>query len=117
MSPFPPTLQVTSDGKPKVLDVIDCTGSGDVDTSTVVALDAATGCIPSASGRPLKVNAGWANPSGKWHVGSKHLYQLLPRGLVARLKDERAKVGDIHIATRGAWLYSASPCGPGLGPC
>ncbi|KHN41476.1 Tripeptidyl-peptidase 2 [Glycine soja] len=32
-------LQVTSDGKPKVLDVIDCTGSGDIDTSKVVKAD------------------------------------------------------------------------------
>ncbi|KAG4133777.1 hypothetical protein ERO13_D08G110724v2 [Gossypium hirsutum] len=44
-------LQLTSDGKPKILDVIDCTGSGDVDTSKVVKADGdgrirgASGCI------------------------------------------------------------------------
>ncbi|THG07936.1 hypothetical protein TEA_023335 [Camellia sinensis var. sinensis] len=41
-------LQVTSDGKPKILDVIDCTGSGDIDTSNVVKADA-DGCLCGAS--------------------------------------------------------------------
>ncbi|KAJ6876302.1 tripeptidyl-peptidase 2-like isoform X2 [Populus alba x Populus x berolinensis] len=86
-------LQVTSDGKPKVLDVIDCTGSGDIDTSKVVKADA-DGCIQGASGAFLVVNSSWKNPSGEWHVGYKFLYELLTDTLTSRLKKERKKKWD-----------------------
>ncbi|PKA45566.1 tripeptidyl-peptidase II [Apostasia shenzhenica] len=48
-------LQVTSDGKPKLLDILDCTGSGDVDTSKVVKTDV-DGYITGASGCHLKLH-------------------------------------------------------------
>ncbi|KAI3817994.1 hypothetical protein L1987_11796 [Smallanthus sonchifolius] len=86
-------LQVTSEGKPKVLDVLDCTGSGDVDTSTVVKADA-NGCIRGGSGASLTINPSWKNLSGEWHVGYKLVYELLTDTLVSRLKKERKKKWD-----------------------
>jgi tripeptidyl-peptidase-2 len=86
-------LQVTSDGKPKILDVIDCTGSGDVDTSKVVKADA-DGCIRGASGASLVVNSSWENPSGEWRVGYKLVYELFTGTLTSRLKRERKKKWD-----------------------
>ncbi|XP_021765110.1 tripeptidyl-peptidase 2-like [Chenopodium quinoa] len=93
VDPAAAALQVTSDGKPKVLDVLDCTGSGDVDTSTVVKADA-DGCICGASGAPLVVNSSWKNPSGEWHVGYKLVYELFTKDLTSRLKKERRKQWD-----------------------
>ncbi|XP_022736823.1 tripeptidyl-peptidase 2-like isoform X2 [Durio zibethinus] len=86
-------LQLTSDGKPKILDVIDCTGSGDVDTSKVVQADG-DGRIRGASGASLVVNSSWKNPSGEWHVGYKLVYELFTDTLTSRLKKERKKKWD-----------------------
>ncbi|TVU28818.1 hypothetical protein EJB05_20353, partial [Eragrostis curvula] len=86
-------LQKTSDGKPKILDVIDCTGSGDVDTSKVIKADA-DGAIVGASGTRLVVNSSWKNPSQEWHVGCKLVYELFTDTLTSRLKKERKKKWD-----------------------
>ncbi|XP_054787399.1 tripeptidyl-peptidase 2 isoform X2 [Prosopis cineraria] len=86
-------LQVTSDGKPKILDVLDCTGSGDTDTSKVVKADA-DGRICGASGSSLVINTSWKNPSGEWHVGYKLVYELFTETLTSRVKKERKKKWD-----------------------
>ncbi|CAI5497235.1 unnamed protein product, partial [Closterium sp. Naga37s-1] len=86
-------LQVTTDGKPKVIDVVDCTGSGDVDMSTVVKADK-DGYITGASGARLQVNSAWSNPSGEWRVGVKPLYQVLNETVLDRVKKERRKKWD-----------------------
>jgi len=85
-------MQVTSDGKPKIIDRLDGSGAGDVDTSTVV--EAKDGVIQGLTGRNLRLpkDAGekWSNPSGKWHLGVKCAVDLWPRpGVKDRVLGER----------------------------
>ncbi|CAM6096265.1 unnamed protein product [Calypogeia fissa] len=83
-------LQITPDGKPKILDVLDCTGSGDVDTSAIATADD-EGFIIGASGARLQINKAWKNPSGEWRVGLKLVYELFTDTLASRVKKERKK--------------------------
>ncbi|KAL5005334.1 hypothetical protein ScPMuIL_018790 [Solemya velum] len=92
IDPGAPGLQVTTDGQPKIIDLVDVTGSGDVDTSKVV--QAKEGQITGLTGRTLKVPSGWQNPSGDYHVGVKCLFDLCPRLLKERLTRERREKWD-----------------------
>ena len=83
-------LQTTSDGKPKLLDMIDATGSGDVDTSTI--RHAEEDHLQGLSGRTLSISPDWKNPSEEYHVGLKRAYDFFPDSLVVRLKHHRRDV-------------------------
>ncbi|WIA34935.1 hypothetical protein OEZ86_013218 [Tetradesmus obliquus] len=108
-------LQVTTDGKPKIIDVMDCTGSGDVDTSTIAAADEG-GCITGASGRRLRLNPDWVNPSGQWHVGCRRLFELFPKPLQTRVKEQRKKAFEeaqrAAVAAAAAALAAAAKAPP-----
>lgn len=84
-------MQVTTDGKPKLIDRLDGSGSGDVDTSKVVDSKLAEGnrTITGLSGRTLIIPKDWKNPTDKWHVGVKNAFDLYPRGLKDRIIHER----------------------------
>ncbi len=47
----------------------------------------------------------WFACSGKWHVGVKHLYELVPAGLKKRIKEDRRKCWDERQAAcvAAAW--------------
>ena len=106
-------LQVTSTGEPKIIDLIDCTGAGDVICSTIQT--ATTTSIPleengqvqtqtnnqlaqknrtlkGLSGRTLTLPEHWKEPSdGKYRLGLKRMEGLFPQELVNRIKQERQK--------------------------
>ena len=52
-------LQLTSEGQPKIVNMMDASGAGDVDTSTVVEVDSEDGYIIGLTGRKLKVGGGY----------------------------------------------------------
>ncbi|KAJ2229483.1 hypothetical protein IWW45_006175 [Coemansia sp. RSA 485] len=79
-------MQKTSTGKPKVIDFIDCTGAGDVEMGPAQKCpDDKPLELVGASGRTLKLNPNWKNPSGDWHLGSKSLYSIAPKEVTRAL--------------------------------
>ncbi len=82
-------LQTTPDGRPKVIDIVDATGSGDVDMSKVVKPE--DGKVTGLTGRTLTLDPKWKVPSGEVRIGMKAGYELFPQELVPRMKSHRRK--------------------------
>ena len=67
----------------QILDVLDCTGSGDVNvTSKAQAVD---GVIKGANGNDLKLNPDWVNPSGV-PVGTPIMTRLSQQAHLSEIK-------------------------------
>ena len=80
-------LQKTSHGERKILDLIDTTGDGDVDTSTIrTTTDTAGRKIKSLTGRLLNLPDSWNNPTGEWHIGAKPEFEFFPSAVKTRLQ-------------------------------
>jgi tripeptidyl-peptidase-2 len=77
----------TPDGRPKIVDVVDATGSGDVATTCMVKAE--EGTITGLTGRVLTVGKDWQNPTGNLHLGMKAGWELFPSSLTSRLKKDR----------------------------
>ena len=91
VDPGAPGLLTTTTGAPKVIDIVDCTGSGDVDTSkTASPVD---GKLTGLSGRTLTLPHEWPTiaEGGKYHLGIKPAYELMPKPLITRMQGERRK--------------------------
>uniref|UniRef100_A0A914HTX2 tripeptidyl-peptidase II n=1 Tax=Globodera rostochiensis TaxID=31243 RepID=A0A914HTX2_GLORO len=90
VDPKVPGLQVTTDGRPKLIDCLDMTGAGDVDCSLVKSVQQ-DGSLIGLSGRRLRIPAEWKNPSGQYHLGIKPIFELYTTQLRNRIKIERKK--------------------------
>lgn len=88
VDPSAPALQKTSDGRPKVVDIVDATGSGDV---RMVDAAPENGEVKGLSGRTLKLNPDWKIRNGRIRIGMKPGYELFPREVVGRMKRHNRK--------------------------
>lgn len=97
-------LAVTSDGRRKLVDILDASGSGDVVTSTRRRSDA-EGSLTGLSGRRLTLPESLVNPTGEFRLGLKPAAELFPAAVLKRLADlragERAAASSRSQAARG----------------
>ena len=104
-------LATTPSGAPKILDVRDCTGAGDVVLGEALSLDA-DGTLPSSASptKRLAINPAWPNPTGLWRVGHKRAYDLFAAPLARRFKADRAAAFDdahaVALSSAAATLAS-----------
>ncbi|KAJ3013551.1 UNVERIFIED_CONTAM: tripeptidyl-peptidase II Tpp2 [Siphonaria sp. JEL0065] len=90
-------MQVTTTGQPKIIEIIDCTGSGDVEMTTLVEATVSTNAdgaevktVKGLTGRTLTIPASWPVPSdGKYRLGWKTSKGLYPGDLNTVLTKER----------------------------
>lgn len=47
------------------------------------------GYLIGSTGRKLYINSNWKNPTGQYRVGSKRVYELLPKEVTQRIKTHR----------------------------
>ena len=97
VDPGAPGMQTTPDGRPKIVDIVDGTGSGDVDTTTVVELEGGR-TVEGLSGRELTLPTSWSIPDGTVRLGLKPAHELYPGGLSRRTQNERRE--DLEKAHR-----------------
>jgi tripeptidyl-peptidase II len=98
VDPGAPGLQVCPDGRPKIVNVIDCTGSGDVHMSSYIRSSKSNGkttlvvtnsTLTGPKERVLTLNSAWTCPSGEYRYGQKSAFELYPRGLKDKVKSRR----------------------------
>ncbi|CAN8073947.1 unnamed protein product [Agarophyton chilense] len=99
VDPGAPGLLDTTTNQRKIVDIVDCTASGDVVTTASVTLQPSVNTINALSGRVLTIPQHILdlNPSRVFKLGVKQGYQLFPNTLISRLKKERRSVWDKHI--------------------
>ena len=85
VDPGAPGLLQTTEGFPKIIDILDATGSGDVDTSTVREPDA-EGHIQGLSGRLLSLHPDWIEANPTFHLGMVEGYSIFPDNVIQNYK-------------------------------
>ena len=90
VDPGAPGMQTTTRNETKVIDIVDCCGSGDVLMSSEEYEPAVVDGVPTikslVTGRSLLLSSKRLNPGKKYRLGCKRGYELFPANLVDRMK-------------------------------
>ncbi|KAK4468441.1 hypothetical protein MN116_007647, partial [Schistosoma mekongi] len=81
-------LQMTPDGKPKIVDMIDASGSGDVKMKYKRFTNQENRVIETLTGRKVEIPSHWNPPDGIIRIGVKPASELFPKLLLQRLRSE-----------------------------
>ncbi|CAH8631242.1 unnamed protein product [Schistosoma rodhaini] len=81
-------LQITPDGKRKIVDMIDASGSGDVKMKYKRFIDQKHRVIETLTGRKVEIPSHWNPPDGIIRIGVKPASELFPKLLMQRLRSE-----------------------------
>ena len=107
-------LQACPDGRPKLIDMVDCSGSGDVDVSMQAHATTEENCytVQGISGKMLRLNPNWTlcafpvtetskedskEESYPVRLGLKRGYELFPEKLKSRVREHRRKLREQQI--------------------
>ncbi|KAM7534287.1 hypothetical protein Aperf_G00000118467 [Anoplocephala perfoliata] len=84
-------LQVTSDGKPKIVDMIDASGSGDVPMLQTFKITDSARSITTLTGRNVSIPPSWKPLDGLIKIGVKSAAEIFPSILIDQLKSEETE--------------------------
>lgn len=90
-------MGVTTTGERKVLDILDASGSGDVDTRTKVR-PGEDGSLEGLGGTRLTLPEGITNPEGGFRIGLKRAADLFPRNVLKRLREHEATLWEAELS-------------------
>lgn len=102
-------LQKTTLGEPKVVDVIDTTGAGDVELAAPVK-PGADGKLTGRTGRRLSLPEGIVNPKGEYRLGLKVARELFGSEVMERVREQLRRTWDLEkreLAAERARLRAA----------
>ncbi|CAL8092507.1 unnamed protein product [Calicophoron daubneyi] len=85
-------LQVTSDGRPKVIDFIDASGSGDVRMKSKQNISETGRTVKTLTGRQVFIPPHWKPVDGVIRIGVKPASELFPKVLLQRLRSEAKEI-------------------------
>ncbi|ORZ30707.1 subtilase family-domain-containing protein [Catenaria anguillulae PL171] len=111
--PMAPGLQVTTENKPKIIDIIDCTGAGDVSMGAPIEAELQpvgdneaekVPALTGVTGRRLLLNPAWtaANPSTKFRLGLLRGFSVFGPVLGRVTKDRKEEFLKHHAKLEAA---------------